>query len=35
MKKMRMIGSVEVKSAVKIADLLAALRAEQQGFLLL
>lgn len=35
MKKMRMIGTVEVKSTVNIDDLLAALPEEEQVFMLL
>ena len=35
MKKMRIIGTVEVKSTVNIEDLLAALPEEEQVFMLL
>lgn len=35
MKKMRMIGTVEVKSTVNLDDLLAALPEEEQVFMLL
>lgn len=35
MKKMRMIGTVEVKSTVDLDDLLAALPQEEQVFMLL
>lgn len=35
MKKMRLIGTVEVKSTVEIDDLLAALPEEEQIFMLL
>lgn len=35
MKKMRMIGTVEVKSTVDLDDLLAALPEEEQVFMLL